>query len=74
VFCVDGMEAEQLERFEEEIGMRVNPEDEAKKALKAFQEAQGMVIENPDAPVGPDAKALAWMKDEEIPGSWMGGT
>ncbi len=66
------MDEDQLEKFEEDIGMKVNPEEEARKALKAYQEAAGIVIENPDAPVGPDAKAQAWMADEEIPGGWMG--
>jgi hypothetical protein len=66
------MDDEQLTQFEEKIGMLVNPEEEAKKALKAFQEAQGMVFDDPDALVPPDAKALAWMQDEEIPGNWMG--
>lgn len=67
------MDADKLEIFDEQIGMKVDPEKEALKALKAFQESAGMEIDNPDAPVAPDAKSLASMKDEEIPGSWMGG-
>lgn len=67
------MDAGQLERFDEQTGMKVDPEAEALKALKAFQEAAGIVIENPDAPVAPDEKSMAAMKDEEVPGSWMGG-
>jgi len=78
--CTDGMDADQLEAFEETIGQRVDPEKEALKALKAFQEAAGMVVENPDAPVsgfrkGADGNLVPWEaegKDEEIPGSFMG--
>jgi hypothetical protein len=68
-----GLESqEDVQRFDEEIGMTVNPDEVAKAALKAHQEAMGMTFENPDAPVPPDAKALAYMEDQEISGGWMG--
>lgn len=65
------MDAGELEAFEEQIGTKRNPEKEALKALKAYQEQAGIVIEDPDAPVAPDAKGLALMEDQEIPGEWM---
>ena len=66
------MDQEEAERFEEEIGMRFDPEKEAREALRAYQEAQGVVFDDPDAPVAPDAKGQAWADDEEIGGSYMG--
>ncbi len=66
------MSDDQLQEFEEEIGMRPDPEKEAKEALRAHQEAMGMRFENPDAPVAPDAKSMAQAADEEL-GPWMGG-
>lgn len=66
------MSQDEAQQFDEEIGMRADPEKVALEALKAHQEAEGMVFENPDAPVGPDEKALAYMADQEIPGEWMG--
>jgi hypothetical protein len=66
------MDADALEKFDEEIGMRVNPETQAREALAAYQKAMGMTFENPDAPVAPDEKARAWMQDEEIKGNFMG--
>lgn len=59
---------EELEHFDEEIGMRVNPREEAQEALRAYQEAAGLVFENPDAVV----EAPLENRDEEIPGAWMG--
>lgn len=70
---MQGMDQEQAESFEEEIGMRYDPVSGAKEALRAYQEAQGLVFDNPDAPVGPDAKSMATAADEEVPGTWMGG-
>jgi outer membrane protein assembly factor BamD (BamD/ComL family) len=70
---MQGMDADQVREFEEEIGMRRNPARDAQEALRAYQQAQGMVIENPDAPVAPDAKAMAAAADEELGGTWMGG-
>lgn len=55
-------------KFEEEIGMRTSPERAAMAALRAWQEAQGITFENPDAPVA----APLGSADEEIPGEWMG--
>jgi hypothetical protein len=67
------MNEEEAEAFEEEIGMRRNPVKEAQEALRAYQESAGIVVENPDAPVAPDAKSIAAAEDEEIGGTWMGG-
>jgi hypothetical protein len=59
---------ERVIRFEEEIGMRTNPEEAAKAALRAWQEAQGITFDDPDAPV----PAPLGSRDEEVPGTWMG--
>jgi hypothetical protein len=61
------MDAAALEKFEEDIGMRVSPEASALAALRAWQEAQGMAFDDPDAPVA----APLGSRDEEIPGEWM---
>lgn len=68
------MDGDEEQKFQEEIGMRFDPEKEALRALKAHQEAMGMVFDDPDAPVAPDAKAVAQAEDEEIDrmGSYMG--
>lgn len=71
---MQGMSTEEAQDFESEIGMRPNPERDAREALRAYQEAAGMVIENPDAPVAPDAKGIAMAEDEELDragGSYM---
>lgn len=68
-----GMDEDQAQAFEEEIGMRADPVRDAKEALRAYQESVGMVIEDPDAPVAPDAKSIAMAEDEEIGGTWLGG-
>lgn len=70
---MQGMNENQVQEFEEEIGMLPNPEKDAREALRAYQESAGMVIENPDAPVAPDAKSVAAAEDEEIKGGYMGG-
>jgi hypothetical protein len=67
------MTEEDTRQFEVEVGMRRDPDQDALDALRAHQEAAGIVIENPDAPVGPDAKAMAMAEDEELGGTWMGG-
>ena len=46
---MDGMDSDQVQKFEEEIGMRLDPEKEALAKLRAYQEAMGIVIENLDA-------------------------
>ncbi len=51
--------------------MKVNPEEVAREALRAYQESMGMTFDDPDAPVAPDLKSMAYAKDEEIPGEWM---
>lgn len=51
--------------------MRADPIQIAKDALAAHQAAAGQTFDNPDAPVGPDAKAIALMTDKEL-GSYMG--
>lgn len=70
---MDGMDEAQSVKFEEEIGMRRDPEKEAVAKLRAFQQAAGMVFADPDAPVAPDAKSMAAAADEEIGGTWLGG-
>jgi hypothetical protein len=65
----EGMDAGQLEKFEEDIGMRTSPEAVAKAALRAHQQATGMAFDDPDAPVA----APLGSRDEEVPGTWMGG-
>ena len=67
----DGMDEEQVRRFDEEIGMARNPDEEAKKALRAHQEAAGMEFSDPDAEVGAYGSCVP--PDEEVPGEWMGG-
>jgi hypothetical protein len=62
-----GMDEQQLEKFEEDIGMRTSPEANARAALRAWQESQGMTFDNPDAPVAAPLGSV----DEEIPGEWM---
>ena len=52
--------------------MTVSPEEEARKALRAHQEAAGITFEDPDAPVAPDAKSIAMAEDEEIDGRYLG--
>ena len=42
--------------------MTEDPEEEAKAALRKYQEEQGMVFEDPDAPVA----AMPGMTDEEF--------
>jgi hypothetical protein len=66
------LNAEELEQFEESIGMKADPAQLAREALAAHQAATGMHIEDPDRPIGPDAKAIAAMDEKEL-GAWMGG-
>lgn len=66
------LEPEQLEAFDEAIGMRTDPSELAREALAAHQAAAGMDIADPDRPVAPDAKAIAQMEEKEL-GEWMGG-
>lgn len=70
---MEGMDEGEAERFECEIGMRRDPEQDAKDALRAYQEEAGIVIEDPDRPVAPDDKAVAMAEDEEMSGTWLGG-
>lgn len=62
------MSPEELEEFDGQIGMRTSPEAVALAALRAHQEAAGMVFDDPDAPVA----APPGTRDEEIGGAWMG--
>lgn len=57
-----------IERFEEKIGLRVDPAAEALKAMKAWYKATGR--EWDDTPVDVDWRE----RDEEIPGVYMGGS
>lgn len=70
---MQGMDADQVLAFEEEIGMRPDPAKEAQAALRAYQQAAGIVIENPDQVIPPDAKSMAAAADEEIKGGFLGG-
>jgi hypothetical protein len=67
------MNEDEAEAFEEEIGMRRDPVKDAMEALRAYQESAGIVIENPDQVIPPDAKSIAMAEDEEMGGTWMGG-
>ena len=71
-FRVQNMTAEEEATFQEEIGQRHDPAKQALEELAAYQESVGMVFDDPDKPVAPDAKALAWMADQEIDGNYMG--
>jgi hypothetical protein len=56
-----------IERWEQKIGLRVDPEEQALEALKAFNKARGIPWD--DTPVVPSD----WReRDEEIPGEYMG--
>ena len=59
VTAITGMNEDEIERFDIEIGMTEDPADDAKAALKAHQEEMGIVFENPDEPVlGTDQEVL----------------
>jgi hypothetical protein len=45
---------DELEELDISIGMLKDPANEAKKMLREYQEAMGMVFEDPDAPVDAD--------------------
>jgi hypothetical protein len=49
----EGMTAEDLEKFDEEIGMVADPADWAQDELRKHQAAMGMHFDDPDAPVVP---------------------
>ncbi len=65
---MEKMDEDQARDFEEQIGMRFNPDREAQQALTAYQEGAGIVFEDPDAPVAPYAKSGAMAEDEELSG------
>lgn len=65
------MDEDQARQLDEEIGAVTSPAIVARAALKKHQEQQGMQFADPEAPVGPDAKAMAWMEDQEVPGSYL---
>jgi hypothetical protein len=56
-----------IERWQEKIGLKVDPAAEALEAMKRFYKATGKDWD--DTPVEVDWR----MKDEEIPGTYMGG-
>lgn len=60
---------EDIERWEEQVGIRHNPEDEAMAAHKRRLEEQG--IEWDDTPVS-EIPGLQDKMDQEIPGTFMG--
>jgi len=47
------MDPGEIEKFEEDIGIRTSPEALARAALRRHQEAMGMIFDDPDAPVAP---------------------
>jgi hypothetical protein len=51
----EGLDAEELERLDEQIGMKEDPEEIAKEALRAHQEAMGLTFN--DEIVPPDEEA-----------------
>lgn len=57
-----------IQRWEEKIGLRIDPAAMALEAMKAFYKATGKVWD--DTPVEVDWR----QKDEEIPGTYMGGS
>lgn len=57
-----------IERWQEKIGLKVDPAAEALKAMKAFNKMRGIPWD--DTPVEADWRE----KDEEIPGVYMGGS
>ncbi len=71
-YCTQNMDEKEEAAFQETIGQRHDPAKQALEELAAYQESIGMVFEDPDKPVPPDAKAQAWMADQEIDGDWMG--
>lgn len=55
---------DQIRRFEEEIGLRHNPDDDAIAALREWQMSQGI---NPDAQkIDIEAEKPWWTKDTEL--------
>lgn len=66
--CTQGAGEDEVSKFEEDIGMRTSPERAARQALRAWQVAQGITFEDPDAPVAAPLGSV----DEEVPGEWMG--
>lgn len=55
---------EQIERFEEKIGLRHNPEDDALAKLRAWQISQGIDPDKAKADV--DAEKPWWEDDTEL--------
>jgi hypothetical protein len=62
----EGLDGDQLEALDVELGMTEDPAAEAREALRAHQEAIGIVFADPDAPVAgqePDDGMQPWMRD-----------
>jgi hypothetical protein len=55
---------DQVRRFEEQIGLRHNPDDDALAALRAFQISQGIDPDKKKADL--DAMTPWWEKDTEM--------
>lgn len=61
---------EEVEKLDEQIGKKVDPEEQALAMLRQWQEMTGIV---PDEALKQEMLANAWMyNDEEIPGNFMG--
>jgi hypothetical protein len=64
---------EKIEIFEEQIGMRVNPEEIALASLRAWQKSQGIVYDDPEGELPPDLQAeVEAEKERERLGEYMG--
>jgi hypothetical protein len=78
--CVKGIEPderqsvqEKIELFEEQIGMRVNPEEIALAELRKWQDAQGIHYDDPEGELPADLKAEMEKEAEaERLGEFMG--
>lgn len=62
----DGKDDNAVEQLDVAIGMRTDPAEEARQALRQHQEATGMRFEDPDAPVSAEGDGTpAWMTTDE---------
>ena len=66
------MTPEEEATFQEEIGQRHDPAKQALDELAAYQESVGMVFDDPDKPVPPDAKAWRGWKTRRLTATYMG--
>lgn len=65
--------AEDIERFEEKLGLRTDPEEVAMAMLRASMVSKGLDPDTPPEMLPPELAAeLARARDEMIPGNYMG--